>query len=311
MKRQRQEISNQNNPKRQKTNDMLEQQNYLFEMKILQMLQSKDVDALTAALAKVMKLDLRWREIGYSGGAVIAESLKSNQSLTELYLERNKIGASDLGAAAIGEALKINQSLTRLDLHDNQIGDEGAAAIAESLKSNQTLRKLGLQWNKIGASGGAAIANALAINNGLTQLELAGNQIGDEGAADIAEALKSNNTLTQLNLSSNQIGASGGVVIAESLKTNNTLIQLDIRYNQIKTEEMTKISNHLKINLHIKHAKEELTPKYLLMREFVVQQEEQKDSDLPATIPQIQLDIINTIFIHCIDICGDASDNVL
>ena len=52
--------------------------------------------------------------MGDEGAKCIAEALKINQSLKQLNLSRNNIGA--IGAIALSEALKINQSLKNLDL---------------------------------------------------------------------------------------------------------------------------------------------------------------------------------------------------
>jgi len=285
MKRQRENTLGQVEPKKQKMNNTLEQQSYPFEMrdKILQILKSEDledVSALKAALSEMEKLDLR-----------------------NNYIE-------DAEGAAIGEALKSNSALTQLDLRNNKIGKAGSTAIGEALKSNSTLAQLDLSYNYIGEVEGAAIGDSLRSNSTLTQLNLSDNEIRDAGGVAIGEALKNNSTLTQLNLSGNEIRDAGGVAIGEALKSNSTLTRLDLWNNKIGTERITEINNHLKINLHIKHAKEELTLKYLFMRELIVQQEELTDP-LSAAIPQIHLDIINAIFIQCIYILGDTSGDTL
>jgi hypothetical protein len=59
-----------------------------------------------------------------------------------------QIGAS--GAAAIAASLKVNSSLQELGLEQNEIGDMGATAIAASLKVNSTLLHFNLRCNEIG-----------------------------------------------------------------------------------------------------------------------------------------------------------------
>lgn len=55
--------------------------------------------------------------IGDEGAKAIAEALKVNLSLKELWISENKICAE--GVKAIAEALKINYSLEILNLEDN------------------------------------------------------------------------------------------------------------------------------------------------------------------------------------------------
>ncbi len=96
-------------------------------------------DKLANALSLLTTLDLESNQIGDAGAAALSEALKSNATLTKLFLQ-NQVG--EAGAAALSEALKINATLTELNLGDNQIGDAGAAALSEALKSNATLTTL-------------------------------------------------------------------------------------------------------------------------------------------------------------------------
>ncbi|CAF4881845.1 unnamed protein product, partial [Rotaria socialis] len=57
------------------------------------------------------------------------------QALTYLSVDNNQIG--DSGAQYLAEGLKVNKSLKELYLHNNQIGDNGAQNLAEALKINK------------------------------------------------------------------------------------------------------------------------------------------------------------------------------
>jgi Ran GTPase-activating protein (RanGAP) involved in mRNA processing and transport len=120
----------------------------------------------------------------------LAEALKVNTAVTELYLQGNNMGAA--GCAALAEALKVNTAVIYVDLDQNNIGDAGCAALAEALKVNTAVKDLNLQGNKIGDAGCAALAEALKVNTGLTYVSLDQNNIGDAGRAALAEALKVN-----------------------------------------------------------------------------------------------------------------------
>ncbi|KAJ1637484.1 hypothetical protein T492DRAFT_859893 [Pavlovales sp. CCMP2436] len=62
----------------------------------------------------------------------IAEALKVNATVTQLYLGGNQIG--DVGAQHLAEALKVNTTVTELDLRCNEIGDTAADSAAEETK---------------------------------------------------------------------------------------------------------------------------------------------------------------------------------
>jgi len=139
------------------------------------------------------ELNLGYNSIGDAGAAALAEALKANKMLTNLYLYGNSIG--DAGAAALAEALKANTMLTALYLDSNSIGDAGAAALAEALKANKTLTALYLSSNSIGDAGAAALAEALKANTMLTALYLYGTSIGDAGAAALRLGARSGCTV--------------------------------------------------------------------------------------------------------------------
>src|SRR2546423_853462 len=77
----------------------------------------------------------------------ISDALKSNSTITTLYLNDNNIDPD--GAKYISDALKSNSTLTTLDLNKNNIGPDGAKYISDALKSNSTLTTLNLYYNNI------------------------------------------------------------------------------------------------------------------------------------------------------------------
>ena len=140
--------------------------------KILEALKSEDLATLKIALAGVKELDLSG---SYSTPLLLekqvlslAEALRTNSTLTQLYLQYNQIG--DTGVGAIAESLKVNSTLTQLDLESNQIGDTGGGAIAESLKVNSTLTKLYLGSNQIENEIEETIYEEIKINQAQQQL---------------------------------------------------------------------------------------------------------------------------------------------
>ena len=89
--------------------------------------------------------------------------------MTKVRLWGNKeIG--DEGAKALAEALKVNATVEDLYLDGCGIGDDGAAAIAEALRSNTTLTELILWGNDIGEQGEQLLRDAVAGQEGFKLL---------------------------------------------------------------------------------------------------------------------------------------------
>ena len=207
------------------------------------------IKVLVAALAKnqtLQQLYLSRNFIGAEGAKAIAQAIEKNPkiSLQQLHLEYNQIGAE--GAKAIAQAIKTTPQITlqQLDLGDNQIGYKGAKAIAQMIEKmpQVSLQHLHLNRNDIGAKGAKAIAQAIERTPQifLQQLDLGRNKIGSEGAKAIAQAIEKapQITLQQLDLRDNQIGYKGAKAIAQAIEKTPqiTLQQLYLGENQIGTE---------------------------------------------------------------------------
>jgi hypothetical protein len=82
---------------------------------------------------------------------VLADAIRNNVYVRNLYLGNNKIG--DAGVTAICDVLKNNYSLEIMTLYDNQISEEGAIAIEAVLRKYNTLKMLSLTNNKVGDEG--------------------------------------------------------------------------------------------------------------------------------------------------------------
>ena len=91
---------------------------------------------------------LALNHIGPEAGAELAVALEQNNTLIDINLSKrcadievdsNSIGK---GAIKIANALKVNAQLKELFLSKNNIQDEGATAFGEALAINKTLRTL-------------------------------------------------------------------------------------------------------------------------------------------------------------------------
>lgn len=124
---------------------------------------------------------------------------------TELWLEQNQI--TSLGASMIANTLKTNQTLQWLSLSSNQLYDTGVEILATTLtQHNFTLTSLGLHATGMTDKGVEYLAKMLKRNQTLMELGLGGNEISDGGMKVLAEALTFHNrTLRWLHLSKNRL----------------------------------------------------------------------------------------------------------
>ncbi|CAM2698652.1 unnamed protein product [Rotaria socialis] len=116
------------------------------------------------------------------GVRILADSLRNNNTLQELFLDGNQI--SDIGVDSL--SLILNHSaLQSLSLSENGITDQGAEYLAEALKNNRTLRRLWLYHNQIGDHGMQSLTSALTHNNTtLEWLDLRCNKLVTNASVD-------------------------------------------------------------------------------------------------------------------------------
>ncbi|KAL3187575.1 hypothetical protein MRX96_025072 [Rhipicephalus microplus] len=107
---------------------------------------------------------IRRMKLQANGAVAIAAALAENTTLVSLRIASNSIGP--MGARALAETLKTNSSLSVLDLRD-AIGTSGAVAFATTLKMNCKLEELHVCGNVISEEGIVAIAEAVMDNKSL------------------------------------------------------------------------------------------------------------------------------------------------
>lgn len=93
----------------------------------------------------------------------IANSLKTNTSITYFNLSHNDIG--DAGTSIIGDLLKKNNTITNLDLSMTNIGDTGLKALVEGLKDNEAIYEINLMDNDISYEGVKILGEIYQIRN--------------------------------------------------------------------------------------------------------------------------------------------------
>jgi len=96
---------------------------------------------------KIESADLFDADLGDNGAVVIAEYLKSNNTLRQLKLVKNKI--SDEGGLAIVQALYHNNTLENLHLSQNLLTEKTIEAFVELFKTKRSIRTIFFNRNCI------------------------------------------------------------------------------------------------------------------------------------------------------------------
>lgn len=168
----------------------------------------------TTTASKLVKLDLRYNDIGCAGMEAISNALMKNtntstDSVQYLYLEGNNIG--DEGCAALSELLSSkSQTVTvpsssriqEVYLGANAIGPAGAECIASVLRVNKTISKIYLEGNTLGAQGATSFCQVLEElkgDTGLKHLYVDNNNIGKELSNRLAKALQSDTAIEDIS----------------------------------------------------------------------------------------------------------------
>lgn len=149
------------------------------------------------------RADLSGRRLGIKGANEVSEALRSNTTLTTLFLSWNCL--EDEGLGTICGSLQDNNTLTTLILAGNKITDKGSQHIVTFLNNNNSLTHLSLSENHLALEGAKSIISTLEHNTSLTALSLGGNQIASSSANELVEFLKNNSTLCVLELGDNPI----------------------------------------------------------------------------------------------------------
>ena len=89
----------------------------------------------------------------------LSTALENKRFLTKLLLDNNKIGPQ--GAAILAQGIKSNETLTNLHLANCGLLEEGTLEIANVLSNKKNLLVLDMTNNKTGVNGCISICKAI------------------------------------------------------------------------------------------------------------------------------------------------------
>ena len=209
-------------------------------------------------MQSVTKLNLGYNKIGDKGIAKIANTLRTNTTISGLYV--SSCGISDIGVQSLAEAIAANGSirLEILDVSHNNIGDIGIAHIATALQINTTIKSFLLSTCEISDKGAESLARVL-----LKHLYLGWTNISDTGTAHIATAFCVNNySLELLKVGGDTTTNAVVLSLVDALKTNTSLKDMKLEWSSTRPDyalklmaEVFKWSNLKRISLtvHMAH----------------------------------------------------------
>ena len=167
-------------------------------------------------------------------------------------------GIGDKGAEALAETIRVNQSITELSLVDNWISPKGSEFIIQALINSKSIRRVDFSENRLGcqtteSNAGQQLRSLVTKNSLITELVLRANKLSCKDAEQIAEGVIENVTLQSLDLSYNEIHYRGAVAVAKILSHNSELREINLEWNQFRTQGSFLILNEgLNINNTIK-----------------------------------------------------------
>ncbi|XP_069749998.1 NACHT, LRR and PYD domains-containing protein 12-like [Narcine bancroftii] len=229
------------------------------------------VKRISAALrnpdCKIQKLGMNNVGLTDSGTEDFALALGANRSLTEVYLEENKMG--DLGMKLVSAALRnqdckiqilwvnkarlsdcltmdlsLSTNLLLKEISLNKLGDLGVKLVSAALRdTSYKIQKLELNNISLTATGAEDLASALAALPSLTELNLGTNELRDM-EVKLASAVLSNPEckLQKLWLRYNGLSDSGAKELALGLGTNHSLMQLDLSDSKLGESGVKRMS---------------------------------------------------------------------
>ncbi len=111
----------------------------------------------------------------------------------------------------LAQVLKNNLALRELYLKWNQINGEGGAYLFLPLQENCSLKVLDLSWNSLGAGSGSrmsqtsteALCEMLRSNKHIVHMDLSNNNFSLQESSQVAEALEQNQTIYGLHFQGN------------------------------------------------------------------------------------------------------------
>ncbi|XP_072893274.1 NACHT, LRR and PYD domains-containing protein 3-like [Hemitrygon akajei] len=195
---------------------------------------AEDLASALSTNPSLTELDLSGNKLGDSGVKLVSAALRNPECKIQK-LELESVGLTDSGAEDLASGLRTNPSLTELYLTGNKLGDSGVKLVSVALRNPECkIQKLQLINVGLTDSGAEDLVSALSTNPSLTELDLSGNKLGDSGVKLVSEALRNPECKIQkLVLWGVGLTDSGAEDLVSALSTKPSLTELYLASNSL------------------------------------------------------------------------------
>ncbi|XP_072133517.1 NACHT, LRR and PYD domains-containing protein 3-like [Mobula birostris] len=175
-------------------------------------LRESGVEDLASALSanpSLTELNLSKNNLEDSGVKLVSAALRNPECKIQK-LRLGNVGLTGSGAEDLASALTTNQSLTVLYLNDNKLGDSGVELLSAALRNPEcTIRELVLIDVGLTDSGAEDLISALSTNPSLTELDLGANSLTDRSVPALRVLILTHPSLKKIDLGDNQFSETG------------------------------------------------------------------------------------------------------
>ena len=159
----------------------------LFETRCLAKLCLEN-DNITAEIASILAksienlynlqvLNLNCNLLGDKGTIIIANAIRTQEFMTELYLSNNQIGV--ISQVDLISAIGNIKTLHTLNLGENSIDDSGAFLLSKVIEQNKDLSTVILEKNCFGNEGAGALINSIKKRKNYCKLDISNIRVNE------------------------------------------------------------------------------------------------------------------------------------
>jgi len=215
--------------------------------------ENKQLEELIEKCPNCSTIDLSRQKLTDEDMGIVVKLGIMKKQCKILWLVENNI--TSVGISILADALKTNTTLEELYLQYNYISDDGVHSLIEPLSNNNTLKILALGHNGITDEAANDISEIIKTNKGLTELYLSENQITDEAVEIWANEIQLIDTNLQvLNLGENSLLTDACVDFLLPMIKNMTSLREFIIFDcdlSQPAKEKLKTINQLKTDVKI------------------------------------------------------------
>ncbi|OHT14529.1 hypothetical protein TRFO_15048 [Tritrichomonas foetus] len=180
---------------------------------------------------------MTWKML--SPGVIINELIELNNSLKKINIGGNILG--DESIYFLAERLKTNSNIVELYLSDVKITGEGVFKLCKCLEKHETIQILELSKNNLrNPISMKSVSRLLARNHSLKTLSLNSCSINDEGCFYLSDGIIANDSLVSLYLSKNEIHLEGIKKLINALLANFSILNFQCSKNPF-IQEMNEV----------------------------------------------------------------------